>query len=103
MTDSVRISFNRLFGYSFNVTDKDDDTLRSADESIRLPPVTSTQKIAVISETVREYSMVDKSSETEHIATYPVGVDVGGHLFVTSRVTLRKHQTSRLAMLYSRQ
>lgn len=67
----------------------------------------ATQKIAVISETVLEYSMVDESSETEHTATYPsqsrVGVDVGGHLFVTSRVTLRKLLTSGLAMLYSRQ
>lgn len=67
----------------------------------------ATQKIAVISETVLEYSMVDESSKTEHTATYPsqsrVGVDVGGHLFVTSRVTLRKLLTSGLAMLYSRQ
>lgn len=67
----------------------------------------ATQKIAVISETVLDYSMVDESSETEHTATYPsqsrVGVDVGGHLFVTSRVTLRKLLTSGLAMLYCRQ
>lgn len=27
----------RLFGYSLNVTDKHDDTLRSPDESIRYP------------------------------------------------------------------
>lgn len=71
-----------MLGYSLNVTDKDDDTLRSPDESICVPPVTSTQKIAVISETVREHSMVDKSTEIVHTATYPsqyrVGADLGG-------------------------
>lgn len=44
--------------------------------------------------------MMDKAAQTD---TYPsqfrIGVDVGGRLFVTSRDTLKKHPTSRLAML----
>lgn len=44
--------------------------------------------------------MVDKAAQTD---TYPsqfrIGVDVGGRLFVTSSDTLKKHPTSRLAML----
>lgn len=44
--------------------------------------------------------MVDKAAQTD---TYPsqfrIGVDVGGGLFVTSSDTLKKHPTSRLAML----
>lgn len=49
---------------------------------------------------MREYDVVDKAAQTD---TYPsqfrMGVDVGGRLFVTSRDTLKKHPTSRLAML----
>lgn len=49
---------------------------------------------------MRKYDVVDKAAQTD---TYPsqfrMGVDEGGRLFVTSRDTLKKHPTSRLAML----
>lgn len=49
---------------------------------------------------MRKYDVVDKAAQTD---TYPsqfgMGVDEGGRLFVTSRETLKKHPTSRLAML----
>lgn len=91
---------DRLFGDSISDSEEDEDTLRSPDISIHEPPVTSTPKRLVTSETVRKYDVVDKAAQTD---TYPsqfrMGVDEGGRLFVTSRETLKKHPTSRLAML----
>lgn len=96
---SDRISFKRLFGDSISDSEEDEDTLRSPDISIHEPPVTSTPKRLVTSETVREYDVVDKAAQTDTYTQFRMGVEVGGRLFVTSRDTLKKHPTSRLAML----
>lgn len=92
---SGRKSFKKLF---WDSTD-DEDTLGSPDKFIHEPPVTSTPKRAT-SETVREYDMVDKAAQTDtYLSQFRIGIDVGGRLFVTSSDTLKKHPTSRLAML----
>lgn len=97
---SDRISFKRLFGDPISDSEEDEDTLRWPEIFFHEPPVTYTPKRLVTSETVRKYDVVDKAAQTD---TYPsqfrMGVDEGGRLFVTSRDTLKKHPTSRLAML----
>lgn len=70
---SDRISFKRLFGDSISDSEEDEDTLRSPDISIHEPPVTSTPKRLVTSETVREYDVVDKAAQTDTYIAIPHG------------------------------
>lgn len=70
---SDRISFKRLFGDSISDSEEDEDTLRSPDISIHEPPVTSTPKRLVTSETVREYDVVDKAAQTDTCIAIPHG------------------------------
>lgn len=64
---------DRLFGDSISDSEEDEDTLRSPDISIHEPPVTSTPKRLVTSETVREYDVVDKAAQTDTYIAIPHG------------------------------
>lgn len=111
--ESVRKSFKRLFGDTVSDSEEDeeqDTELMSPDLSVSEPIVTSTPIRMVTTETIREYSLTDATTQTDlpypltvlSIATSQrerVGLDVGGKLFVTSRTTLRNYPKSLLFKL----
>lgn len=102
-----------LFGDTLSDSEEDEEqetVLLSPDVSVSEPIVASTPIRTITTETIREYCLIDATTQTDlpyHLTVWSaatsqrdrVGLDVGGKLFVTSRTTLGNYPKSLLFKL----